>query len=52
MMPKKEKPLEIFKEGTWFYVGRRGEFKRTRTGAGLRGFMNARRYIWKKEGRR
>ncbi len=48
VMAKTRNPLKIFKEGRWFYVGRSGEFKRTRTGSGLKGFMSARRYIYRK----
>ncbi len=41
-------PMKIYKEGTWFYVGKDSEFLRTRTGAGLRGFLNARKLIMKR----
>tara|TARA_R110002020_G_scaffold218416_3_gene426267 strand:+ start:1032 stop:1163 length:132 start_codon:yes stop_codon:yes gene_type:complete len=32
---------QIYREGVWYYVGVPGEFKRTRTGANRRGFLNA-----------
>ena len=40
-MAKKKVPKRIYKEGVFFYVGRPDEFRRSRTGAGLKGLMRA-----------